>query len=105
MTIPVSIQYIELRPDGFGGLEPAIVGRRISVHDIAAMHVHGNATIAWIAENLNLTPSQIYAALSYYHDHKAEIDRDLDAAAALAHELGTPIEEAIAKMKARQSPE
>jgi len=99
MTTIASINYIELVDDGFGGLEPVIAGRKITVHDIAAMHIMGNAAISWIAKNFDLTPAQIYAALSYYYDHKEQIDQELAEANDLTRKLGTSLDDLIVRTR------
>jgi uncharacterized protein (DUF433 family) len=78
-----------------------IAGTRITAHDIAVMHVMNNSPVKWIAENYDITPAQIYAALSYYYDHKEQIDREIREGDELAREVGTPLSEVIARMKAR----
>lgn len=63
-----------VRTPGMLGGEPHIEGRRISVGQIAAHH-NGGWPVEEISEAFDLTHAQIYAALSYYYDHKEEIDR------------------------------
>lgn len=101
MAMIAAINYIELVDDGFGELEPVIAGTRITVHDIANMYVHNQSPLEWIVENFDLSPAQIHAAISYYYDHKEQIDRELEEGDALARELGKPLKEAIAELKAR----
>lgn len=67
--------------------KPRIVGRRITVADIALWHLRQARPVAEIAQEYDLSYAQIYAALTYYYDHKAEIDQreaeDLAAVEAL----------------------
>jgi uncharacterized protein (DUF433 family) len=92
----VSINYIEIKNG-----KPVIAGTRITAHDIAVMYVMNNSPVEWIAENYDITPAQIYAALSCYYDHKEQIDREIQEGDELAREVGTPLSEVIARMKAR----
>jgi uncharacterized protein (DUF433 family) len=77
MTNPTGVKHIVSDPEVFGG-KPCIEGHRISVHDVAAWH-HQGIEPESIAEDFDLTQAEVYAALAYYYDHQAEIDRDLAA--------------------------
>jgi uncharacterized protein (DUF433 family) len=88
----IPIEYIAMTPDISGG-KPHIAGRRITVQNIAVLHVYNGWNVEQIADELELTPAQIHAALSYYHDHKAEIDQSIREADALAEKAGTSIDE------------
>jgi len=59
------------------GGKPRLEGRRISVQHIALQHVQAGWPVEEIAEAFDLTLAEIYAALSYYYAHKADIDRAL----------------------------
>ena len=52
---------------------PAIAGTRLRVTDVALWH-KGGMSVAEMVEDFDLTPGQAYAALSYYYDHRDEID-------------------------------
>ncbi|MGR3319093.1 MAG: DUF433 domain-containing protein [Candidatus Anammoxibacter sp.] len=69
--------YIEKRPGVCGG-EPVIVRTRIGVSLIVEMERAGNAVDEMVAMHPHITHAQIYDALSYYYDHKEEIDRIID---------------------------
>lgn len=57
----------------------AIAGTRTSVRRIAGLYNQGN-NAEEIARRLNhLTITQIYAALTYYHANREEIDQDIAA--------------------------
>lgn len=72
--MPISpIEHIVKREDVRGGA-PCIAGHRITVHHIVLMIERHGHTPDEIADMYDLTLGQVYAALSYYHDHKAEID-------------------------------
>ena len=69
--------YIEKRSGVCGG-EPVIVGTRISVCLIMEMERAGHSEDEMVAMYPHITHAQIYDALSYYYDHKEEIDKIID---------------------------
>lgn len=76
--VTISYRYIEQRPDIHGG-RPIIKGTRTPVKSIVGYYKLG-LSVEEILEGLpHLTPAQIFEALSYYHDHQAEIERDIEA--------------------------
>ena len=73
--------HVWRRPGVCGG-RPVIRGTRIAVGLVVEHGLRGGATPeemlrAWP----HLTLAQIYDALSFYYDHKAEIDTDLESLA------------------------
>lgn len=83
-----------VRVEGVCGGEPIIQGTRIPVWLIAGWMKDGYGP-EWVQREIypHLTLAQIYDALSYYHDHPAEID------GALA--VNTPPEEELEHRRAR----
>jgi uncharacterized protein (DUF433 family) len=74
---PIASNYIESRADRCGG-RPCIAGTRIRVQDIACDHeVHGLTPEQIAREYPQLTLAQVHAALSYYFDHRGEIQRQI----------------------------
>ena len=69
-------QHISINPGVLGG-KPCIAGRRISVEHIVIWHLRENRSIDAIAREYDLTPASIHAALTYYYDHQADIDRKM----------------------------
>ena len=70
-------RYITSIPDVCGG-RPVIKDTRIPVKAIVGYYKMG-LSIEEILEGLpQLTAAQIYEALSYYHDHKADIEQDIE---------------------------
>ena len=61
-----------VRRDGVCGGEPVIDGLRVTVRHVATLHLRGEA-IPDIAEALGLTEAQVFHALSYFSDHREEI--------------------------------
>src|SRR4030065_1776938 len=66
--------YIE-RKKGVCGGEPVIVGTRISVSLIVELEHLGHSVDEIVAMYPHITHAQVYDALSYYYDHKEEVDQ------------------------------
>jgi uncharacterized protein (DUF433 family) len=65
------VYHIEIR-DG----QARISGRNLKVKMVISRLIHGTgATIEEVMEQYNLSRAEVHAVLSYYYDHKAEIDR------------------------------
>lgn len=72
-------EHIVSTPDTCGG-KPCIAGSRIQVKDIAMMHERMQMTPEQIvAEYPHLSLADIYAALTYYHDHREAINAEIKA--------------------------
>ena len=71
-------QHIE-RKEGLRGGKPHIRGTRITVSDVAIWHLRLGHSLAEVAAYYDLPLAAVYAAIAYYFDHKAEIDREIDA--------------------------
>ena len=69
----VSINYIALKPSG----TPVIAGTGISVSLIGFLIEEPEWSVERIQEEYGLTLGQIYAALSYFADHREEIEQAL----------------------------
>lgn len=68
--------------------KPRIAGTRIKVEQVVIWHERMKMSAADIvAAWPHLTLADIYAALTYYHDHREEIDRDLAEGEKLFEEL------------------
>jgi uncharacterized protein (DUF433 family) len=77
MTVTVlAINLIVSDPQVRRG-RPVIAGTGICVSDVAASTVFQQQTPDEIAVGFGLSLSQVYAALAYYYDHKAEIDDEI----------------------------
>ena len=69
--------YIEI-VNRVSGLQTVIRGTRIAVRDIVGYLRIGETPESLVEEILpHLTLAQVYDALSYYHDHTEQIDREL----------------------------
>ncbi len=69
-------QHIEADPIIAGG-KPRIAGRRITVQNIVIWHERMGLSPDQIAVEYDLSLAEVYGALSYYFDHRAEIDRSI----------------------------
>ena len=68
--------HIEITP-GVAGGKPRISGRRITVQNIVIWHERMGNSVDEIATEYDLSLADIYAALAYYFDHRAEIDASI----------------------------
>jgi len=78
----VAIEHIVHKP----GDRPRIAGSGIKVRLIVEW-VQAGASLEDIAAQHDLTLGQIHAALSYYYDHKEEMDREIAELRALSAEV------------------
>ena len=68
--------HIEVTPGTCGG-KPRIAGHRIRVQDIVLWTEEGRSADEIVAEFPQLSLADVYAALTYYHDHREQIDTDI----------------------------
>lgn len=78
--------HIVVEPDVLGG-EAHIAGRRISVSQVAVWIAYQGASPEDIADEFHLSLGEVYAALAYYYDHKAEVDAAIAASQQKAAEM------------------
>jgi len=64
---------------GICGGRPAVKGTRIPVKTLVRYYQNNPDAKEVLAGFPHLTVAQLYDALSYYHDHQAEIDADMEA--------------------------
>lgn len=102
MAIAAPINHIEIQEHNGSAV---IAGTGLKVHVIAPMYVNGYASAEWIIENYELTPAQFYAAVSYYFDHRAEIDAKLREFEEYLKEHGVSSDELLARLKQKQQTE
>lgn len=77
---------------GVGSGEPVILGTRIMVRTVVEQYRLGSSVEDILWDFPQLSSAQIHDALSYYHDHKEEMDRLLEQA---SYEHWQPIIERI----------
>ena len=68
--------HIEMTP-GVAGGKPRIAGHRITVHNVVVWHERLGMSVDEIATEYGLTLADVFAALTYYYDHRSVIDRAL----------------------------
>ncbi|MFN8376100.1 MAG: DUF433 domain-containing protein [Anaerolineae bacterium] len=73
----IPINYIERKPNSE---KYRVVGKGVTVEFLSLFVDDPEWTVERICENYNLTPAEVYAAWSFYYDHKAEIDARVKAA-------------------------
>jgi uncharacterized protein (DUF433 family) len=81
MSIPVepaevAHPHVE-RAAGVQGGRPVIRGTRFPVSSIVQNHRRGLSVEEILREFPHLTPAQVYDALSYYYDHREQIDWEI----------------------------
>jgi len=85
--IPTIASHIEITPGTCGG-KPRIAGHRIRVEDIVVWHERmGDSPDEIVSRFPQLTLSDVYAALAYYHDHRGKIDADIKDGERLVEEM------------------
>ena len=79
MSVPVLTEYRHItRVPGVCGGRPIIKGTRTAVKSVVGYYKMGLSVEEILKGLPHLTPAQVYEALSYYHDHQAEIERDIE---------------------------
>ena len=86
MIAPVLDRHIEITPGTAGG-RPRIAGHRITVQDIVLWHERMGKSADEICSEYNLALADVYAALTYYFDHRQEIDLSIDESNAFIGEM------------------
>jgi uncharacterized protein (DUF433 family) len=82
-----SVEHIESTPGTCGG-RPRIAGTRIRVQDVVVWHERlGQSADEIVSRHPHLSLAGVYAALAYYHDHRAEIDGQMQAGEDRVEEL------------------
>ncbi len=79
-------RHIVVSP-GVAGGKPRIAGHRITVQNIVIWHEFMGLSADEIAAEHDITLADVYAALAYYHDHRAEIDESIRADQSFVEEL------------------
>jgi uncharacterized protein (DUF433 family) len=95
-------RHIEATADTCGG-KPRIAGTRITVMDIAILHLRLDQPLDVIAAKFDLPLSSVYAAIAFYYDHRVEMEQAIHDDEALAETLRSqfpsPLEEKLRKLK------
>lgn len=77
-----------VRTPGVCGGRAHIAGSRVSVRTVAELHRAGESVAEISATYPHLDPAALYDAISYYLDHRAEIETEIRA-----NRLETAVEE------------
>ncbi len=104
-TVPLISEHIVITPGTCGG-KPRIAGHRTKVQHVAIWHEHmGMSPQQIVAEYPSITLADVYAALTYYHDHREQIEADIKEGDEFAEQLrnGQPSIFDKAKQKLAQS--
>ena len=81
------ISHIEITPGICGG-KPRIAGHRIRVEDIVIWHERlGLSPDEIVSQYPSISLADVYAALSYYHDHFNEIRKQMEDDEGVAKEM------------------
>jgi uncharacterized protein (DUF433 family) len=84
---PVLVQHIE-RNAGVCGGKPCIAGTRIRVQDVYVWHeVQKQSVDAILADFPQLSRADVYAALTFFWDHRDDILKDMADADALVETM------------------
>jgi uncharacterized protein (DUF433 family) len=81
-----TIDLIAVNPKVRGG-RPFILGTTVTVADVAIAKIYQMLDADGIAEWYDLSLPQVYSALAYYYEHKAEIDQSITERQKLAAEM------------------
>jgi uncharacterized protein (DUF433 family) len=96
MVLKTLDEHIEITPNIMGG-KPRIAGHRISVQDVVVWHNELGYAVDQIANDYGLSLADVYAALAYYYDHRAEIDKSIEEGEKLVEEMKKKIPSKLKK--------
>lgn len=86
MSTAILPKHLEITPGICGG-KPRISGHRITVQSIAIWHERMEMSPDEIASEYDLSLGDVHAALAYYFDNQAQIDRTIEEEEAFVEEL------------------
>jgi uncharacterized protein (DUF433 family) len=87
MTIVTDIGSLIVRSEDIRGGRPRVAGTGVTVRRIVGWYKQGLSPEEIITELPHLSLAQVYAALTYYHANREEIEADIIAEAATAKRL------------------
>jgi uncharacterized protein (DUF433 family) len=85
MAAPIGTRIVST--PGTRGGKPRIDGTRITVADVAGWHLLGGMSLHEISATWDLPMASLHAAMSYYYEHREEIDRQTQEGRASADSL------------------
>lgn len=86
MVTVESIELITTDPTVRGG-RPCIAGTSLRVSDIVMAAVFHDRTPGETASDFDISLAEVYAALAYYYQHKAQLDQDMREQIAAAQQF------------------
>lgn len=96
-------EHIDITP-GVAGSKPRIAGHRITVQNVVIWHERLGKSADEIATQYDLTLADVYAALAYYFDHRAEIDKAIRTGEAFAETLREQTPSKLSRKLAAREP-
>ena len=87
MTTVTDIGLLIVRSDNIRGSRPRVAGTGVTVRRLVGWYKQGLTPEEIITEVPHLSLAQVYAALTYYHANREEIEADITAEAATAERL------------------
>ena len=87
MTPVTDIGSLIVRSDDIRGGRPRVAGTEMTVRRIVGWYKQGLTPEEIITELPHLSLAQVYAALTYYHANREEIEADITAESARAERL------------------
>ena len=103
-----NIEHIVSKPGVCGG-KPCIAGTRIRVQDVYVWHeLQGLSADEIVSRFPHLTMADVYAALSYYWDHRDEIQQQMqeenDFVERMKQKHPSPLKQKLAGKDAQNDP-
>jgi uncharacterized protein (DUF433 family) len=99
-------RHLEITPGVRGG-KPRLAGTRITVTDVAIMHLKLGQSVYEIAAEYNLPLAGVHAALAYYYDHQVEIEQQLEEddafVAAFRRDNPSPLQAKLRRLRGEQT--
>ena len=89
MATVTDIGSLIVRSDDIRGGRPRVAGTGVTVHRIVGWYKQGLSPEEISTEVPHLSLAQVYAALTYYHANRDEIEADIAAEDAEAQKLET----------------
>lgn len=86
MTRVQQDSHLELR-SGARGVRPYILGHRVRVQDIVPWNEEGLSADEIVGRVPTISLADVHAALAYYYDHRAEVDRQSSEDEAFTREV------------------
>ncbi len=79
------------------------INGRVKVKMIVQKHLLGGESVQAIAAHYEIDLANVYAALAYYYDNKAEIDAEISRDEALIQQVGVSGADLKAKIRQRMT--